>query len=335
MPTLDPTAAAAVAGPIFAPAEFIWIDVVGDPIRVTTFGQDVTFGGTGDPDLDGKTFTSFDHRLIQVGAVTNSENGSDTLTIALSGIVSIDDALMAEIRDTTKWRGRTVRRWTQFYDETGAIAQGAIVAQYTGYASSVKIMPSPDSQTIQLSVENYLAAFNQASNRNYLNQADYDPTDTSASATLAGANMGRFDGGGQHLPSSPWFDLGYAIYNCVTCGTPILMADGSEKPAGELRCGDMVRTRPELADGTLGDWDDYRVVAVRIARDEPVFAAAIDFNPLRGTRDHRVWLNGEWVTLGALGTPDGRADVVRITVADAHTYVSNGVISHNVKQAAS
>lgn len=191
MPDLDSSAQAALEAGAFAPAFFIWVDVDGDPIRATTFGQDVTFAGTGDADLDGNTFVAFDPQAVDVGDVSNSDNGSDTLTVTLSGIVSIDSELMADIANTALWRGRLVRLWMHIYDETGVNPQGAIVPYYTGYASAVKIIPSTASQTIQLSVENYLAAFAQASNRSYLNQADYDPADTSAQATLAAANMGR------------------------------------------------------------------------------------------------------------------------------------------------
>jgi hypothetical protein len=191
MPELDTTAQSAVEGPAHAEAFFIFVDIEDDPIRITTFGQDVTFAGTGETDLDGQTFLSFDARAIEVGDVSNSENGSDTLTVTLSGIADVDAGLMADIADTTKWRGRTVRLWMQAYDETGATKQGAIVAYGTGYASSVKVSPSPTGTPIELSAENYLAAFNEASHRSYLSQSDYDSGDLSAKATLAAANMGR------------------------------------------------------------------------------------------------------------------------------------------------
>lgn len=190
MPAFDATAAAALEHD-FAPAFFILVDIQGDPIRLTTFGADVTFSGTGDSDLNGKTFFAFDPRAIQVSDVANSESGSDTLSIDLSGIVDIDDDLMQEIVVPSKWRGRLVRLWMQIYDVTGATQQGAVVPYYTGYASSIIILPSAKTQTIRLQAENYLAAFNQASNRDYLNQKDYDPSDTSANATLAAANLGR------------------------------------------------------------------------------------------------------------------------------------------------
>lgn len=187
MPTMDATAKAALDGSVIAPAFFIYLDVDGDPVRITTFGTNITFAGTGDTDLDTFTFSAIDARAIHVGEVSNSDSGSDTVNIELSGIVSIDTALLNEIGDTSKWRGRTARLWFRIYD-ADSVPQGAIVPYYTGYMSSVNIMPSPHTQTIRLSVENYLAIFNQASNRTYMNQKDYDAADTSAAATLAAAN---------------------------------------------------------------------------------------------------------------------------------------------------
>jgi hypothetical protein len=211
MPAMDSTARAALAGD-FAPAWFVWLDIVGDPVRVTNFGKDVTFTSTGDGDLDGNTFTAFAGQFLDVNDVSNSENGSDPLTISLSGIVTLDTALLAAIGDPTKWQGRTCRVWFQVYDAAGVTAQGGIVAHYTGYMSSISIMPGAESQTIQLSVENYLAALNQASNRSYMNQADYDAADVSAAATLAASNGSMRGGVGVNGASTsyPTADSGLA-----------------------------------------------------------------------------------------------------------------------------
>jgi hypothetical protein len=184
---LDSTAKAALNSH-FAVAWFIYLDILGDPLRVTTHGADQTFTGTGDSDLDGNTFVAFSGKPLEVGDVDNSENGSETLTIKLSGIVSMDTALINEIGDKTKWQGRLARIWFRLYDETGQAPQGAIVSYYTGYMSSVRITAAPESQTIQLNIENYLAYTTQASNRSYLNQKDYDSSDNSAAATITAAN---------------------------------------------------------------------------------------------------------------------------------------------------
>ncbi|MEG3086187.1 Hint domain-containing protein [Sphingomonas sp. PB4P5] len=114
---------------------------------------------------------------------------------------------------------------------------------------------------------------------------------------------------------------------CVTTDTLILMADCTERPAGDLVVGDMLRTQHE----TTLEWGDYPISAIEFVEDD-VLVADIGVRQMRATADHRIWLTG-WVRMEALGVPTGRAIVAKITVADAHTYVSNGVLSHNVKAA--
>src|SRR5438309_1102623 len=142
MPKLDSTAKAALAGH-FSAAWFIFLDVNTDPLRVTTFGADVAFASTGDSDLDGHTFTAFGGQLIDVGDVSNSDSGSETLTVTLSGIVSMDTTLLNDIGNKALWQGRTARLWFQLYDPNGVTAQGAIVQYYTGYMSSVRLIAAP------------------------------------------------------------------------------------------------------------------------------------------------------------------------------------------------
>jgi hypothetical protein len=201
MPILDSTAQAAL-GDHFAVAWYIFLDLDGDPLRVTTFGQDTVFSSTGEVDLDGNTFVAFAGSLLDVGDVSNSESGSDTLLVTLSGIASIDTTLLADIGDKTKWQGRLCRIWFRLYDAAGVTPQGAIVSHYTGYMSSVRFVAAPKAQSLQLSVENYLAYTTQASNRSYLNQTDYDSADTSAAATIAAANGLRSHSGGGGASSS-------------------------------------------------------------------------------------------------------------------------------------
>lgn len=117
---------------------------------------------------------------------------------------------------------------------------------------------------------------------------------------------------------------------CVTTDTSILMADGSEKAAEDVRPGDMLRTQPELPDGSIGAWGNYPVTAISFVEDD-VFALDIGTGRLRATAGHRMMIGGSWVRMDAVGSPDGRSTVAQITVGDAHTYVSAGVLSHNIK----
>ena len=116
---------------------------------------------------------------------------------------------------------------------------------------------------------------------------------------------------------------------CVTDDTPILMADaylagpGMEKVAADVKVGDWVWTQHEITMAL----DAYQVTAIEFA-DEPVFKAV---GYPRATAAHLFWKDGGWVRMDAIGTADGTARIAKITVDDAHTYVSAGVLSHNIK----
>jgi hypothetical protein len=125
--------------------------------------------------------------VVTVGDVKNAEGGSETLSFALSGIVGPDSDLLDMIGDPSLWRGRSARLWAVIYDETGE-QQGAVWPIYTGRMSAVQLMGSPSGQTVKLDVESYLASLKQASNRSYLDQAEFDPLDNTAALTIGAAN---------------------------------------------------------------------------------------------------------------------------------------------------
>ena len=77
--------------------------------------------------------------------------------------------------------------WRLIRNEAGS-QRGAIQHYYTGYMTSLSIGGDPGQQVIDISIESYLAAFGQASNRTYLDQDLFDPGDLSARASIAIAN---------------------------------------------------------------------------------------------------------------------------------------------------
>jgi hypothetical protein len=114
---------------------------------------------------------------------------------------------------------------------------------------------------------------------------------------------------------------------CVTDDTMIMMADGTERPARDLVVGDVLWTRHE--ETFVGG--RFPIEAIDFA-EEDILVVVLETGPLFGTPDHRVWTHDGWQTLRELcGVPAGRARVAKITVKDAHTYISNGVLSHNIK----
>lgn len=196
-----------------SPAYFAFLDLDGDPVRVTTAGFNVAFAATGDADLDGFTFDAVDPRFIEVGEVSYREGGSETLTCQLSGILDLDTDTLNLVGDKAKWQGRPARLWVLVRDADGN-QQGAVVPYYSGYMSAIDILPSPQTQTIKLEIEHYLASQNSASNRTYLSQSRYDAADQSGRATTGSANAGATGPGGGTVPpggGGGWGDGGVRL----------------------------------------------------------------------------------------------------------------------------
>jgi len=104
----------------------------------------------------------------------------------------------------------------------------------------------------------------------------------------------------------------------------ILMADGTQKRAGDIVVGDIVRTQHEITH----EWGDYPVEAVSFTESDDVWSAL----GFKATAGHKTWLSGTWNRHDTLGVPvPGTFRVVRITVENAHTYICAGVLSHNLK----
>lgn len=187
MPLVDATAKAALANQVLQPIYFVFADFVGASVRATTAEKDWPFSGTGDADLDGFTFQAFGGGVLGCTDVVNSESGSDTVTVSLSGILGIDTATLNLIGDKTKWSRRAFRLWMMVRDE-GGVQQGAIIQFKSGWMVDARIVPAPDSQTIEIDVETFRVLWGAASRRSYASQADYDSGDTSAAATIAAIN---------------------------------------------------------------------------------------------------------------------------------------------------
>lgn len=189
----DNTAIAALYQPVIKPVFFVFLDINGDPVRCNTSGADITPSGTGDADLDGKTFLGIDGSFVSITSVKYGSGGSDSVTAVLSGIPGLDDDTLATIGTVTNWRGRSAAIWRVIRNAAN-VQQGGYHRYYTGKMTGLSHSGDPDQgQTIKVTIESYLAAFSQASNRTYLEQERYDAGDLSAKASVAIAN-GNFSG---------------------------------------------------------------------------------------------------------------------------------------------
>jgi hypothetical protein len=119
----------------------------------------------------------------------------------------------------------------------------------------------------------------------------------------------------------------------------ILLADGTTVPAGDIKVGMYVRTWHE---DTLEE-GDYKVVFVD-RTVQPRVEFKFDDVDFICSASHKFFKDGDWVSADKVkvgdklsnkvvrsikSLPDG--EVVKITVEDAHTYIVEGLFSHNVK----
>lgn len=125
----------------------------------------------------------------------------------------------------------------------------------------------------------------------------------------------------------------------------ILLANGSTVKAGDIKPGMEVYTRHE----TTNEWGSYPVSAVEMSEDTRWEVLLEDGRSFVGSSNHRVHTGNDWTEINALKAgdklvqPEGvgivksstkldHGPVVKITVEDAHTYISEGFLSHNVKK---
>lgn len=182
----DPAASAALDGDVL-PIWLVYLDFADEPLRGCTAGQTLSFSGSGDPDLDGHTFDGINSQMIEVSDVSSSEGGTDTVTVVVSGIASLDSDMLDAINDPSIYQGRVARLWRIIRDTSGAQV-GGIQPYYTGYMVTGYVSSEPDEQTITIQIEGYISAHSAPSFRTYLDQESFDPGDLSARAAIAIAN---------------------------------------------------------------------------------------------------------------------------------------------------
>lgn len=200
MSRLDATAGAFVTNnQIIRPVRFIFMDYLGDPIRCNDSGMDITISGQSSPNLNG-TYLGLNTRFANMSNIQIGDGGSQPVSVWLSGIKTLDDATLDLMGDESKWKGRLVRIWRIVWDQAGT-GQGSYQHLYTGYMVNHMLKGSSKEQMIEVTIESYLAAFSQPSNRTYLMSRYFDAGDASGEVLLSAANgseavPGMLGGGG-------------------------------------------------------------------------------------------------------------------------------------------
>jgi hypothetical protein len=127
--------------------------------------------------------------------------------------------------------------------------------------------------------------------------------------------------------------------SCPAPETLIYLTDGNTKQAGELEVGDMVYTQHE---DTLA-WGEHPVTAVEIVPDQKRLKLTFDHTNFTCSYSHKFYVEGSgWTEVRDMSVGDvvsghellsveetEAGDVVKIQVEDAHTYISEDMLSHN------
>jgi hypothetical protein len=132
-------------------------------------------------------------------------------------------------------------------------------------------------------------------------------------------------------------------YQDITCPVPetniLVSQSGSTKMAGDLVVGDTVYTANES-----GVWGDYVVSAVSKHVSACCEIVLENGSSLIASLTHPILSANGWVTMEDLNIgelilpgmsrvkdiiPAGPREVVKITVDGAHTFIANGIMSHN------
>lgn len=135
-------------------------------------------------------------------------------------------------------------------------------------------------------------------------------------------------------------------YKCVDPMTPIMVDhDGTTILAKDLVAGDKVYTMHEFTKY----WDYYTVKEVQTVEQPKKLVTFDDGSTLFVSHSHKFYSDRKWINLSNLRVGDyvasynqgmkeiisiedtGIGQVVSIEVEDAHTYIANNIISHNIK----
>jgi hypothetical protein len=186
---LDGTAAAFVeANQVIRPVHFVFMDFLGDPLRANDSGMTIVISGQADANLNGQ-YDGLTGEVAEISSVRVGVGGSDTVTARLSGLQELDADMLNIIGDESKWKGRLCQMWRIVWDQNNA-SQGAYQHFYTGYMVDVIMGGGADEQFIEVSIENYLTAYVNPSNRTYLSQHEFDAGDLSGTVTPGLPNSG-------------------------------------------------------------------------------------------------------------------------------------------------
>lgn len=168
--------------PILYPIWLLWLDVEDDPIYAFTGVGTISFaeGETGDPALDGKTFTGLG-QIAMIGDIQESENGSGATRITVPGVDPALPGFKQFVADRRAWQFRRAILWHTYAtaDATGLVDYPQ--REKTGRMDGLEVRRDGDMRVISINIEGFAASGMYPTGTKYAEQPEIDPSDISMS----------------------------------------------------------------------------------------------------------------------------------------------------------
>jgi len=175
-------------------------------LRIYTGGPDATsrwdnisikevtgFPSTGDPSLDGKTFSGLGD-ILEINTVSEGVGGSDGLEITFPGVDLNDTMMQQVIRDRDRWQFRRAIVWLMLLDPVTFLVAGQPFRIKTGRIDSMPFEENNEGGTIKCVIEGQQSSADEPLNTRYSEQIDINANDTSQKYIYQLANMSAIIG---------------------------------------------------------------------------------------------------------------------------------------------
>lgn len=182
----------AVTAPRITTALAARLDFKSESIFVWTGAMPIQPLNSGDGLLDGNTFEPLVHGVVvDIGENTMTMNGSNELTVVLNVPAAPDFSIAASQVYPNEFQSRSAVLWRALLIEPAdPLGQPMWLFRRirSGSMDKVEIQADGLSHKFILTIESHAGRISSASNQTYLNQKQYDPSDTSQDYAAAVAN---------------------------------------------------------------------------------------------------------------------------------------------------
>lgn len=178
-----PQLVSAVTAPTITTALAARLDFRSGTVFVWTgVGSIVVPANSGDSLIDGQTFDALAHELIDIGENTYTMGGSGELVVTLNVPAAPDVTIAAASVFPNEYQGRSAVLWRAIKIDTGnplEAPQWLWRRIRSGTMDKVEIQADGTYHKFTLTIESHSGKISNATNQTYLNQRQYDPSDSS------------------------------------------------------------------------------------------------------------------------------------------------------------